>query len=305
MVIDVAITIVILVIASFGLGRNCADALSRPLGVLADLLTIATSATSSGIYWPNITRATRSRTTSTTGIIFVDLLVAIVVLAVAQFELWEDLIFTRPPISEDTRLCTSSTSPDILRVGLAFIAGASHGLVCAFDIVDISIAIVINAIADLGGRESDLCADAVVVFALKYTLLARAMSFGFKAFFAEMQYIVDATIAIFVGFALTKFFLGQYLSNTLTPFAIVASFYARLTNTLIFCAFGPRITGSSDIFIDLTVTIIIYTIANFRLGLDLTKALIAPFAILTGLIPCPTDTHIFRASGSGVWAFAR
>jgi len=219
---------------------------------------------------------------------FICLTVAVIVDAIADFGGRLDSADAWTPNSGlSAYLQTFLAGADVGAAGL-FVTGVA----CAV-LVDNSIAIVVEAIADfgLGFDSADTCTPGSVVAGLNpLTTDADIRTAGL------LQIFVHEAVAVVVD-AVTDFFGWFYGALTFAPFTILANHYTLTAGADI------STTGNGKVFIYLAVAVVVETIADFDAGADLSRAG-SPLSTDTGLNTLLAFPDV-RAAGLCVTLVAR
>ena len=89
---------------------------------------------------------------------------------------------------------------------------------------------------------------------------------------ASAEILVNRTIAVVV-FAIAGFGLGEVLSKAGAPLTVGAGLCAGLTLSLTRCLEGTVITILLEFFVNLSIAVVVFAIADFRLGEALAKTM--------------------------------
>ncbi len=284
-----AVAVVVKIVAGFGAWSDFAEA-SSPDTRRTGLQAFFTDTFSFGPCGAAITIA---------GNVFVDFAVAIVVFVVADLDVGFDL--------------PNACAPDPVVAGFfAFFADAaligSCGSIVTIAVefsakrvvVDLSVAVVVFAVADLGRRGDLVEARRPLACGLAdpFAACAKADACGIcravianfflsnKAFTsAATDQVIGLTVAIVV-FSVANFSICGFCITGF-PCSIAASFFAGVATAL---------TGASQAIVDFSVAIVIFAVALLDLGGDLSCAVL-PLAIgTTGLFALGA-----RSDALGVW----
>ena len=203
---------------------------------------------------------------------FVDIAIAIVVDAVA------DLLF---------RL--SSEAFGILAIFASFDASAARGGAGLGEVfVDETVAIVVFTIADLRQRlDGAYTRSPKAVDAFLFASIAKGLAVSLFAVLAGCSAtFIDLTITIVIeGISAKLAFTGELFANAATPLSAGAGLETRFADPNALCSSGaavawarfPIITRAIDAVVDLSVTIVVFAIADLRLGFG--RGTLAPLAV--------------------------
>ena len=157
------------------------------------------------------------------------------------------------------------------------------------DIIDLAVAIVVNAIALFGFGGRCGAADAVSLGITGiHAILASALFIGIATRISKIGHVIDDAIAVIVDVVVTKLRFGDHLAFAdCRPLAICADLCPCFTSAASFGASGACITGACEglsgerIVVDFSIAIIVDAIADFGGGLDVIdeSIAIAVFAI--------------------------
>ncbi len=270
-VVDLSVAVVVESVAGLGFGGD---------GGAADVNAVATG------FGPLATDAEGE--TAGTGDVFVDLAVTVVVLKVAAVILITGLIVGtvlssgagQPALSSTTNLDLAFADTELLR--------AQRG---GEVIIDLAVAIVVQAVANLGlrfrRRAVDPLAGAAGLGAFCTDTDAAATGAGGDA-------VVDLSVAVVVG--IVADFSRGFSCGALDPLAFFASLVA-------FTANGGALTRR-DAVVDAAVAVVIYVVTRFRGGF-LFAAAGSPFTFGAKLGALFTGAHVATAGlGASIDALA-
>jgi hypothetical protein len=223
---------------------------------------------------------------------FINIAIAIVVDAVA------DLLF---------RL--SSEAFGVLAIFASFDARTARGGAGLGEIfVDETVAIVVFSIADLRQRLDG--ADTRSPKAIDTFLLASVAKGLTSSFFAVLAgcaaAFIDLTIAIVIqGISAKLAFTGELFAHAATPLPVGAALETRFADPNALCTSGAAvtwarfaiITGAIEAVVDLPITVVVFAVADLRLGFR--RGTLAPLAICallytfaTGRLAVTTDVFV-------------
>ena len=207
----------------------------------------------------------------------VDLSVTIVIETIADLGGRQDLTDTGSPLPQITRLLAAFAESDVFGVSCPIVT------IALGHIVDLSVAIVIEAIADLRGRD-DLTDTSAPLSAATRLLssLTDAFVSGVSCPFVTIAWwhIVDLSIAVVIT-VIADLGMGCYFIFTCRPRASVAMLLTIVTSANTLGGGVACIAIALDIFIDTAVAIVIEAIAEgfiFLVGGGVMTAPSIPFA---------------------------
>jgi hypothetical protein len=223
-VIDLAIAIFILVVCTKLVARDGLALTFAPFAAFTALVTAFASTDIFGSLGACIAGLCEFFVATD---LVVDLSIAIVVFAVADFGLWDDLFATSGvPLGILAELDTCFAFADALGSGGAGIGGASPSdrVGCVFDVIDFSVAVVIFSVAIFGAGLCGGFADAVAEgIASVHTILTSALFARITADFTEVGDVIDLAVAIIVDLIVAKLGFGDdFAVADRGPFALFA-----------------------------------------------------------------------------------
>tara|TARA_B100001989_G_scaffold252482_1_gene234696 strand:+ start:11987 stop:13126 length:1140 start_codon:yes stop_codon:yes gene_type:complete len=145
--------------------------------------------------------------------------------------------------------------------------------------VDLTIAVVVFSITDFGGWENvgDTWLPGIIFTGLFASTTCSGAGLRFAFFAGLVAAIIDCAIAVFVFSVVTDLRFGQDLVLTgLAPSACLTGLYTIPTQAFFAGVFGAcvarsclsRETLTCDAIVDFTVTVVIFSVTDFRCGLQ-------------------------------------
>jgi hypothetical protein len=138
-IVDFTVAIVVFAVTLFGLGGQwfCTTFYTSAIGFTDIFACIFTFADTDSAWFIKIEK------------IFVDSAIAIVIKAIADLFFGQDFAHTSAPLASSTGLHSIFALPDISGVAMSAVTRLSQRFICAFDIVDLTVTIVVFSIASL------------------------------------------------------------------------------------------------------------------------------------------------------------